>query len=385
MPDPDLKPIPIPARQQWREFRVAYLPVMTFAAMVMLIGWMWMRYVAPATIIGEVETIRANVISIAAGTVRELAVGRLQSVTNGQQVGVLTVLDPDQLSAELAASEADLRLVQARMDLDKTRNLDAYSRFREQLLAEQLSLELARIHLQQAEGEFDRARRLYDDKIIPRGVGDAPSGGGVISPRNDFGYDVAVRDRDAFRAEVATREKTVAELETGLQRLQAAGAEKMDPSDGAVERAIAGQRERLQSLQKPVVLRSPINGFVSVINHLAGEKVTPGEPILVVSAEKSDRIIAWIRQPITMRPQVGDVVEVRRMRIGQPPFEATVVRVGKQLEQIDPTAVTLNQKPLNAQSLGLPLIVQAANTLDLIPGEALQLRIIKHVGGAGAN
>jgi len=29
--------------------------------------------------------------------------------------------------------------------------------------------------------------------------------------------------------------------------------------------------------------------------------------------------------------------------------------------------------------------VQAANTLDLIPGEALQLRIIKHVGGAGAN
>jgi hypothetical protein len=123
---------------------------------------------------------------------------------------------------------------------------------------------------------------------------------------------------------------------------------------------------------------------VSVVNHLAGEKVTAGQPILVVSAEKSDRIIAWVRQPVTTRPQVGDIVEVRRMRLGQRPFEATVVRVGKQLEQINPTAVTLNQTIERAE-FGLPLIVEAANTLDLIPGEALQLRIIRHAGGPRAN
>jgi hypothetical protein len=38
--------------------------------------------------------------------------------------------------AEVAAAEADLWLMQARMDLDKTRNLDSYSRLREQWLAE---------------------------------------------------------------------------------------------------------------------------------------------------------------------------------------------------------------------------------------------------------
>src|SRR6185369_7691989 len=163
MPDPDLKPIPIPARQQWREFRVTYLPVITFAALVVLIGWMWTRYVAPATIIGEVETVRANIISVVAGTVTDLKVSRLESVTSGQELAVVSVRDPDQINAELAAAEADLRLMQARMDLDKTRNLDAYSRLREELLVEQFSLELARIHLQQAEGEFERARQLYDE------------------------------------------------------------------------------------------------------------------------------------------------------------------------------------------------------------------------------
>jgi multidrug resistance efflux pump len=375
MADQDLRPIPTPARQHWREFRVAYLPLITFMALVVLIGWMWKNYVAPATIIGEVETVRAKIISVVAGTVKELKVDRLESVTMGQELAVVTVRDPEQIDAEVAAAEADLRLMQARMDLDKTRNLDSYSRLREQWLAEQLSLALARIHLQQAESEFERTKKLFESELIARGP---------ATERNDFGYDVALRDRDAFRAEVTAREKTASELETGVRNLEAAGAGHMDPSDRAIERAIAAQRESLERLLKPVVLFSPINGFVSVVNHLAGEKVTAGEPILVVSAEKSDRIIAWVRQPIATRPQVGDVVEVRRMRLGERPFEATVVRVGKQLEQINPTAVTLNQTIERAE-FGLPLIVQAANTLDLIPGEALQLRIIKHVAGTGAN
>src|SRR5438093_9220732 len=116
-----LQPIPILVRQHWREFRVAYLPLITFVALVGLIGWMWVRYVAPATIIGEVETVRANIISITAGTVEELKVDRLASVTNGQELAVVTALEPEQVNAEIAAVEANLRLMKARMYLDKVR------------------------------------------------------------------------------------------------------------------------------------------------------------------------------------------------------------------------------------------------------------------------
>jgi multidrug resistance efflux pump len=372
MEQPNLKPIPIPPKQQWREFRVAYLPVLTFAMLVVLIGWMWVRYVQPATIIGEVETVRANIISIAAGTVAELKVDRLESVTNGQELAIISVLDPDQVNAEVAAAEAGLRLMKARMDLDKARNVDSYSRLREELLVEQLNLELARIKLAQAETEFERAKRLFESELIPRGAG---------TTRNDFGYDVAVRDRDALRAEVASHEKTVAELQTGVDRLQAAGAADVAAADPAIEQAIAAGRERIQRLQQPVSLRSPINGFVSGINHLPGEKVTAGQNILVVSAEKSSRIVAWVRQPVTVPPQVGDIVQVRRATVGQPEFEATVVKVGKQLEEINPTAVPISATIQRAE-FGLPLIVKVDEKLKLIPGEGVQLRVVRHAAAA---
>jgi multidrug resistance efflux pump len=368
MPDSDLKPIPIPARQQWREFRVVYLPVLTFASLIVLIGWMWVRYVQPPVIVGEVEAIRANVVSIVAGTLQELKVDRLASVTNGQELAVIVVLEPDQIRAELAAAEADLRLMKTRMDLDRTRNVNAYSQLRTDLLLEQFNLEIARIHLRQVEGEFDRSKRLLESDLIPRGAG---------SVRNDFGYDVALRDRDSLLAEVATREKAVAELQAGVDRLQTAGAAEINSIDPVVEQTITAHREQLQHIQKPIVLRSPINGFVSVINHLPGEKVPDGEPILVVSAEKSSRIIAWVRQPVAVRPEVGDVVRVRRGTLGHAEFDATVVKVGRQLEEINATAVPLTDT-LQRAEFGLPLIVQADANLNLIPGEAVQIRIIKH-------
>src|SRR5947209_5786938 len=105
MQEKNLTPIPIPFRQQWREFRVVYVPVITFGLLVVTIGWMWVRYVAPATMIGEVETIRAGIISTAAGTLQELKVDRLASVTNGQELAVVSVREPEQANAEIASSD----------------------------------------------------------------------------------------------------------------------------------------------------------------------------------------------------------------------------------------------------------------------------------------
>ena len=368
MQERDLTPIPIPQHQQWREFRVVYLPLLMFGALVCLIVWMWVRYVAPATIIGEVETVRAGIISTVAGTVQELKVDRLASVTNGQELAVVNVLEPDQIKAEVVAVEADLRLMKARMDLDKTRNVNSYTQLRTDLELEQLNLEAARVKFIQVEGEFGRAKTLYEGQLIALGSG---------SSRNDFGYDVALRDRNTLLATIAAYEKTVAELQAGVDRLKTAGATQVEPTDPAIEQAIAAQRERLERLERPVVLRSPINGFVSIVNHLPGEKIPAGEKILVVSAEKSHRIVAWVRQPLTQRPHEGDTVQVRRATLGQPTFEATVVKVGKQLEEINPTAVPLTTAIQRAE-FGLPLIINVDENIELIPGEAVQMHVIKH-------
>jgi multidrug resistance efflux pump len=367
MAERDLTPIPIPARQQWREFRVVYLPIFMFAGLVLVIGWMWRNYVQPPTIIGEVETVRSQIITISAGTLQDLKVDRLASVTNGQELATITLLEPAQIQAEATAVEAELRLMKSRMDLDRTRNINAYSQLRADLEIEKLNLESAKIRLVQSENELGRSKQLIENNLMAYGVG---------STRNDFGYDVAVRDRDTMIATLAARQKTVAELKAGVEALEAAGASKMQPTDPIIEQSIVAQRARLESLQGSVVLRSPIDGFVSVINQLPGARVGSGDAILVISAEKSDRIIAWVRQPVTSRPKVGDIVEVRRGTLGQQSFEARVVKVGKQLEEINATAVPLNAT-LQRAEFGLPLIVKVEQQLDLIPGEAVQLRVIK--------
>ena len=43
----------------------------------------------------------------------------------------------------------------------------------------------------------------------------------------------------------------------------------------------------------------------------------------------------------TLGPQAGDIVQIRRASVGQPAFEGTVVKVGKQLEEINATSVPI--------------------------------------------
>ncbi len=374
MTGPEPRPIPIPPKQRWHEFRVTYAPAVTFLILVAAICWVWLRHVQPGNILGEVEAVRANIISVVPGTLQELRVDLLGPVSNGQDLAVLVALDPDQLEAETVAAETELRVLQRRMDVDKTRNLDSYARLRVDWLIEKLNLDLARIRLQQASDEYDRIKKLFENQIVARGVG---AGG-------DIGLDVALRDRDALRSEVASRERTASDLEASVKLLEAAGAKSLDRVDPVVEGAIAAQRERIERLRKPVVLRSSIDGFVSAIHHRPGERVAAGTPILVVSSRGSDQIVAWVRQPITSRPRVGDIVGVRGGAMGGRGFRATVVRVGTQLEPISPALLAANGGADRIE-WGLPLIVRADEVRGLIPGEAVQLRVIGSAGNEGAD
>lgn len=359
-------PIPIPLKQHWREFRVRYLPVLMFLLLLGGIAMLWSSYVQPSSIIGEVESVHANVVSTVPGTLIELKTDRLQSVTNGQVLAVIQALDPDQLSAELAAAEADLRLMKARMDLDRTRNLDSFAQLKTTLLDARLDLEVSRVRLQQAESELTRSQKLLDEKIIGYGSGTA---------RNDFGYEVALRDRDALRAEVASHESTVHELELAVENLQTNGVAQADPVDEVIEKAIASQRQRIESLNKPIILRSPVDGFVSDVGHRAGERISAGDRVLVVSVAKANRIVAWVHQPVTVHPHVGDLVEVRRMGMGQLKIEATVIQVGSQLEPVSPMLRSPTANPERIE-VGLPLLVQSDSIEQLIPGEPVLVRLL---------
>jgi len=365
-----LPPIPTPLPQRWREFRIQVLPVIFFICIVTALVMVWKNYVQPLAIVGEVESIKAHTVSLIDGTLVTLDVDRFDRVTKGQVLGEVRTATPELLSASLAALAADLKITSAQLDIDRTRGLNSYSSMRLQLLTERIDLNLARIHLEQAEKQYERIEKLYQEGVIPagEGIGIAPSG------RDEVGYDVAKRDRDMLRAEVEDRTRLVAEWEREIQRVEATGIGEVSENESLIQETIAAKERELQATLAPVQLVAPIEGIVSFVYRRPGEQVVRGEPIVTVNATRSERIIGYIREPISRVPTSRDVVIVRKRGIPPMQAEARIIEVGAQLELINPMLISTDS---NWVEMGLPFLVGVPPTLQdqLLPGQKVDLTI----------
>jgi multidrug resistance efflux pump len=359
-----LPPIPTPPRLILRELRIRLVPVVFFLCVVAAVFYLWRTHVHPITVVGQVETNTAQVISVQDGTLTELTVDLLDRVCKGQVIGRVAVTDPELAQAALEAIAWDLRVTKARMDLDKVRNLDSYSRLRLDLLTEQTALALAQIRVRQAEAEYQRAQELYKQGLIPAGVGAAPGAA--------LGVEVAERDRNMLREEIAHRTKTIAQLEAELQLLELVGATNVSTRDPVIEEAIRAHQEQLTLQTSPQKLKAPIDGVVSAVLKRPGEKVIRGMPVVTITPLTSERIVAHIRQPLGRLPTTNDLVRIRTRGSPRQTATAPILKVGTQLEPIDPYLLSPDG---TRHELGLPLLVSIPPGLKLRPGEYVDLFI----------
>src|SRR5687768_8920761 len=117
-----LPPIPTPASQRWREFRIQVLPLIIFTGILVSVAFLWRNFVAPTGIVGEVEAIKADVISLQDGMIARLSIDRFEFVEAGQELGEVTGSSDDFMKASIAAIEAEFRVMDARIGLDEKRN-----------------------------------------------------------------------------------------------------------------------------------------------------------------------------------------------------------------------------------------------------------------------
>lgn len=357
-----LPTIPRPMSQHWLDFRFRGLPVFVFLAVLGGIILLWTKYWTGSTFAGEVQSPEAVVSSTAAGLLLDLSVDDYQSVTQKQVLGRVQVESPDRAAAEIAAMKADLQVMRVRMNQDQSRNDLGYQQARVDLQLRRLELASANIRLQQAESEFQRMSELHQAKVVPAGITQA---------RNEFGYDVALRDRDLYRKEVQEKTRLVADLERALEHLLPAQGTNANPAiDAALDAAIETQ-ERVLKQVALVTLRSPIDGVVKRVYRRSGENVAAGEMLVEIGSDKPSRIVGFIRQPIVTRPRVGDSVEVRKRGSRPQVGVAKVFRVGTQLQ--------LFTQPLRVRGFdasmerGLPVLLSVPENLELYPGEAVDL------------
>jgi len=349
-----LPPIPTPVAQRWREFRIQVLPLIIFVCVLLAVAMLWRNFVAPTGIIGEVESIKADVISLQDGTLARLDVDRFEHVQAGQEVGEIISTSEDFLKSSVAAIQADLRVMEARIALDKQRNEQSLQQMKMDVFAERVQLAADRAHLIQASNSFRRAEQEFNQ---------APK---LIS-END--YDIAKAAFETLQASVTERTQLIADMNEALQKLVPVNSpEEKD----TVEEAIKTKIKELEETLKPATLRAPMTGVISTIYHRAGEKVVRGLPILTITALHSDRVVGYLRQPINTRPTTNDVAIVRTRTQKRQIANGRIERVGTQLELINPALLSTDA---NRVEVGLPFMVRLPEEMKLVPGEFVDISI----------
>ncbi len=348
-----LPPIPTPAAQRWREFRIQALPLVTFIAVLAGVVSLWRNYVLPTNVVGEVETVRASIISATPGTLRQLKVTRFQRVKAGEEIAVISTMDSESVQATLRTIAADLKLMRARMELDILRNTQGYEAARLEYLKERVDLNMKKVELRYQQSEADRLRKLFTNN--PPLV-------------DQTKYEIALSLAESTATNILEGETYLAEREKSLPKQ----VPTSQLAEDAVLENIKAQEDLLRVTSETVSLKSPIDGMVSSVTFLEGQKVVENSPIVMISAVQATRIIGYVRKPFSSVPKAGDIVQIRRQSFKREIVDSTVLDVSGQLE---PIALTLVAPTTAAKiaDLGLPFVVAIPADLVLIPGEPVDL------------
>jgi multidrug resistance efflux pump len=356
------KPIPIPFRVRWQEFRVQAIPFVVCGAAVFGVITLWDEQTAPGEVVGEVEAVVSQISAPQPGSLAQLFVRRFDEVEAGQVVGQVVVTPPDVLHSSLSILKAEIELTRLGwIDpvLDQQRNLLQAENLRIDWLSRRAELAIRQIELQQAEREYERQARLVDR--------------GTVSVE---AYEQARSQREVLAQSVTEERLLVAELEAAYKRVAGQRAEDSDLSQ-AIAATLNLHQERLRLKEaelRPIQLMAPMSGTVSAVHRHSGEYVSQGEAVVTIRSSRAEHIVAYIRQPLPIEPAVGMAVEVRSRNAGKTVGLGNILSIGSQMEPLTP----VYQRPFfDAYESGLPILVSLPPELDVRPGELVDLKLVR--------
>lgn len=351
---------------RWREFRIRVLPLLVFVGTLAAAMVFWRQQVPANALMGEVEPVTANVSSPKSGVLANLTISRLQLVKAGDQIAQVITTDPRVLQSSLAVILAEIQLMRVNIEpvSGEQRYALNYDRFRLDWMEQRVEVATAKTRLQLAESEFRRVTELYRDKVVSEKI-----------------YEEAQITKEQLEAEVQERTRLIEEQEKNLSALQLrSGVSSTNANvtlaQTVMQASINVQEEKLRLTEadlSPIVLRVPIDGVVSAVLRRSGEAVMAGEPILTISGGASDRIIAYMRQPLLMEPKIGMPVQICARSFKRSAAEATILRVGTQMEPIKQYLLPFSNNQI--PEMGLPILVSLPPSLRLMPGEIVDLRL----------
>lgn len=351
-----LNPIPTAPSVIWRKIRLNLIPVVVFGGVVATIVNQWHK-LDGSGIAGVAEGTRSLIMAPQVGVLQDVKVRPYELVKAGQPLATFLPLDP---RAKLDLLQSELQIARLRMEpsLADQHALD-YERLRVDNLRLRQELALAKVNLQRAENALRRNSQLRQEKLV-----------------SEETYDVSVRDRDMYHAEIEEKTKAILEIEDRMAKLRVLGEPEHPGTNQSARAMLAGLDAKIleaSSSWSAIPLLAPISGMVHIVNRQAGEYVTEGEPLITINSEKSDRIVAYIRQPYTLEPEVGMEVEVATRTRHRHKFRAEVSQIGAQVEAITNSLAFLRLGAL--VDAGLPVVVNLPPGENIRPGEIVDISL----------
>lgn len=344
-----------------REFRHRILPIIVFLIVGLVVASLWRENIAEPGFFGKVVADSVYVSSPVTGTIEIMNPVEFDRVMEGDPIAVIQVADSTYLQSRLAVIRAQIEFIRSGMEpvTDRQRNrmdLEGLRLDRALLQAEIASL---RVEAEFAQRNFERAETLHDT--------------GMIS-------ELEFADRQtryaSLQEEIESKQSALSGLEGSIEALDESlpsGSDR-DALDASVAIQNAMLQEILEEL-KPVILRAPISGVISLIYKQSGEVVTPGDPLVKIESSTPSHITGYIRQPITIQPEVGMEVQIRTRSASRNFFTAEIQAVGGHINRIEPAL----QRPGASLESGLPVKISLSEEFDypFVPGEIVNLVLME--------
>lgn len=351
-----LEPVPIPASLRWREFRIRFVPALMFLAIGAATVWMWRNQIALATAQGVGEGVRSYVAVPQPAQIQEWLVEPYTVVTAGTPIVTVRPVDA-RVDFDLLRSLFEMARVQSQPTLAEGNAMN-FERIRVELLKTKSELAIARVKLEQAERDVARNEPLFREKLVSADI-----------------YELSLNVRDALKAEVEEKDKAVSQIQQRLTQLRPIGEpDTLGEADPVVAQWLAQLKEAQTDAAKylkPLTIVAPISGMVDIPHRQTGEFVLPGEPLITINSLRSDRVVAYLRQPYRLDPKVGMTARVTTRTKKREVFSSHVIQVGAQMEVL--TNALAIVRPGVMVDAGLPVIVQVPDEILIRPGEVVDV------------
>ncbi|MCA9245737.1 MAG: HlyD family efflux transporter periplasmic adaptor subunit [Planctomycetales bacterium] len=377
---PGAKPIPIPLSQRWRRFRYLLLPYLVVGVSIVTISWLWRKQGEFANAVGEVEAVRIDVAVANDGLLVPLPQVPWTLFDAVQENKIIARLDDAQvqaglktLAAEMIELEKQVGAAEAQVALDQFGS--QYDKFREAI---RLAFRVENLRLQVLDRNVELAAREVEFQRLAARAD-------FLEPLRDGGFVTELelidarllRDETAARikeAEIA-RDEVFKQGRVAIERfgqvpeIERAEIEKIL---APLRAALATQESRIDQLRlqlDSLVVRAPIDGIITSIHAWPGQAVRAGDPIVTLAADQGRYIVSYVAEDQAIEPRIGMTVAVRPRANPREQHEATVERIGPQVEPVPLHQLLDPTKP----QWGLPVRIALPAKLAARPGELIDI------------